>query len=250
MLKKALGLALDLLLPEYCVVCKREGAYLCADCEDDLPRLRKPYCFVCASPRVPQLCDWCRRDAPAFDSVRAPYEFRGSARRMVHDLKYRHVRIAAPYIARLLAEYLERNPYPVDAYCVVPLHGRRERGRGFNQAALIARELGRLTGVPVDGDALRRTRDTPPQVSMETAGERRRNIDEAFECASDVSGRQYMLIDDVATSGSTMSACADALKDAGAAKVWGLAFARQAFLPGENDDGADGDGYGTRGLWV
>ena len=235
LLKRTSLALLDLFLPEHCVVCKREGAYLCADgCADGLARLDRPYCFLCAGPRVPQLCDGCRRSAPAFDSVRAPYEFRAGARRMVHDLKYRQIRIAAPYIAHLLAEYLERNPYPIDAYCVVPLHPRRERSRGFNQSELIARELSRITGIPMD-DALRRTRDTPPQVSMESPADRRKNIADAFECPADVSGHRYMLIDDVVTTGSTMSDCAQALKDAGAANVWGLAFARQALLPGEDD---------------
>ena len=244
LLKRAGGALLDLLLPECCVVCKREGSYLCPDCEPDLPLLQRPYCFLCASPRVPQLCGSCRRSAPAFDSVRAPFEFRGSARRIVHDLKYRHVRIASPHVARLLAEYLERNPYPVDAYCPVPLHPRRERSRGFNQSELIVRELSELTGVPVETSILLRTRNTLPQVSMETTGDRQRNIDDAFECMSDVEGRRYMLIDDVVTTGSTMSACADALKDAGAANVWGLAFARQGELPQEDDGG------GGSGLWV
>ena len=248
-LKRASHALLDLLLPEYCVVCRREGSYLCPDCEPALSTLQKPFCVVCASPRVPQLCDWCRRTAPAFDSVRAPYEFRDTARRIVHDLKYRHIRIAVPRIARLLAEYLERNPYPIDAYCSVPLHPSRERSRGFNQSELITRELSRLTGVPVNSAALRRTRNTPPQVSMETSGDRRRNIADAFECLSDVSARRYMLIDDVVTTGSTMSACADALKNAGAANVWGLAFARQAFLPHDEGD-ASRDVYGARGLWV
>ena len=249
-LKKALEFALDLVLPEFCAVCKREGAYLCDACADELPSLRKPFCFVCASPRVPQLCDWCRRDAPAFDVVRAPYEFRDGVRGIVHDLKYRNIRIAVPYIARLLADYLERNPYPVDAYCAVPLHPRRERSRGFNQSELIARHLSRLTGVPAETTALRRTRNTPPQVSMDTPVDRRRNIADAFECDADVSGRRYLLIDDVATTGSTMSACAGALKDAGASNVWGLAFARQAFLPHEDDDDPAPGGYIARGLWL
>lgn len=228
------------------MVCRREGSYLCADgCEDELARLERPYCYLCASLRVPQLCDSCRRAAPAFDSVRAPYEFRGSARRIIHDLKYRNVRIAAPHIARLLAAYLERNPYPVDAYCAVPLHTRRERSRGFNQSELIARELGKLTGIPVEATTLSRTRNTPPQVSMESSRDRRRNIADAFECQGDVLGRRYMLIDDVVTTGGTMSACALALKDAGAANVWGLAFARQALHPADED--SEG---GINRIWV
>ena len=217
------------------MVCKREGSYLCQECEPDLPPMQRPYCFICASPRIPQLCDSCRRSAPAFDSVRAPYEFRGSARRIVHDVKYRNVRIAVPYVARLLADYLERNPYPVDAYCPVPLHPRRERSRGFNQSELIANHLSKLTGVPVDSTALRRTRNTPPQVNMETPGDRQRNITDAFECHEDLQNRRYILIDDVVTTGSTMSACADALKDAGTANVWGIAFARQS-MSGDDDE--------------
>ncbi len=235
LLKKTSLALLDLVLPEYCVVCKREGNYLCADCESDLPPLRRPYCFLCASPRVPQLCDSCRRSAPAFDSVRAPYEFRGSARSILHDLKYRRIRIAVPYVARLLAAYLERNPYPIDAFCPVPLHPRRERSRGFNQSELIARDLSNLTGIPVETDTLRRTRNTPPQVSMESPGDRRLNITDAFECRADVQGKRYMLIDDVVTTGSTMSDCAQALKDAGALNVWGIAFARQAQRSADDD---------------
>ena len=227
------------------MVCRREGSYLCADCESGLPPLQRPYCILCASPRVPQICESCRRVAPAFDSVRAPYEFLGSARQIVHDLKYRNVRIAVPCIARLLAKYLERNPYPVDAYCPVPLHPRRERSRGFNQSELIANQLSQLTGVPVENTALRRTRNTPPQVSMDSADDRQSNITDAFECPTDVQGRRYMLIDDVITTGSTMSACADALKDAGAANVWGIAFARQGIHGDEDElEGA------VRGVWV
>ena len=250
LLKRTSLALLDLVLPEHCVACKREGSYLCADCEADLPPLQKPYCFLCAGPRVPQLCDSCRRSAPAFDSVRAPYVFRDSARRIVHDLKYRHIRIAAPHIARLLAAYLERNPYPVDTLCPVPLHPRRERSRGFNQSELIARELSRITGIPTDDDALRRTRNTHAQVSMESPEDRRRNIVGAFECSTDMEGRRLMLIDDVVTTGSTMSECADALKNAGAANVWGLAFARQGMLPGDDEHGAGGDGYNAGRLWL
>lgn len=167
--------------------------------------------------------------------MRAPYEFHGSARRIVHDLKYRNVRIAVPHIARLLAAYLERNPYPVDALCPVPLHPRRERSRGFNQSELIARELSSITGIPMDSTALRRTRNTPPQVSMESPADRQQNIAEAFECSANVENRRYILIDDVVTTGSTMSDCAQALKDAGALNVWGIAFARQAQHPADDD---------------
>lgn len=229
LLRRASLALLNLVMPEQCVVCDRESEYICAGCAVSLPDLGKPYCFICASPGVPQLCDICRVNVPAFDSIRAPYEFRGAVRQMTHDLKYRGVRIAAPYMAGLLAEYLERNPYPVDVLLPVPLHWWRERERGYNQSALLADELGRLAGIPVDTFMLKRIRNTPPQVNMESSSARRRNIIDAFQCTQyqGVEGLRCMLIDDVVTTGSTMSACAYALKDAGAAFVWGIAFARQ-----------------------
>ncbi len=114
-----------------------------------------------------------------------------------------------------MAEYLWSEPVPGGVLVPGPLHFRRERSRGFNQSALHAREVGRLTGIPVAEAILRRSRNTAPQVSM--AG---------FECIGDVVGLEILLIDDVVTTGSTMSACAEPLKAAGASSVWGLSLAR------------------------
>ena len=145
---------------------------------------------------------------------------------MVHDLKYRNLRASAPTLGRLIAAHLELDPVRADVLAPVPLHKRRERGRGYNQSELLAREVGKQTAVPVDTSMLRRIRDTAPQVSMPTPEERRRNIEDAFECTGDVSGLTVLLIDDVVTTGSTMSACARPLMAAGASSVWGLALAR------------------------
>lgn len=151
----------------------------------------------------------------------------GAVEQLVYSLKYRNLRAAAPDMGRLLAEYLASNPMPADVLMPVPLHGRRERERGYNQAALLARELSKHTGVPMETRVLRRTRNTPPQVSMKSQEDRRRNMDGAFGCAGNAAGLSVLLIDDVVTTGSTMSACAKALKSAGALSVWGLALARQ-----------------------
>ena len=218
---------LDLVLPVNCVVCGDEGRYLCDGCEHDLPVLMRPYCYLCASPDAPQLCRWCFESSPRFDRARAPYRYDGPVRQMVLDLKYRGVRIAAPPMARLLAQYLERNPYPVNVLMPVPLHPKRERRRGYNQSGLLCRELGRLTGIPVNETSLRRAKNTAPQVEMDSPEGRRNNLARAFECSPGMEGVRVMLIDDVITTGNTMSACAEELKVSGAATVWGLAFARQ-----------------------
>lgn len=100
---------LDLLLPVNSVVCNTEGHYLCcvkAASEQDLPQLNRPYCYLCANPEVPQLCRWCFENSPRFDRASAPYLYDGSAKKMVPDLKYRGVRIAARPMALMLAKYL------------------------------------------------------------------------------------------------------------------------------------------------
>ena len=115
-----------------------------------------------------------------------------------------------------------------DVLMPVPLHGSSERQRGYNQAELLARDLSKRTGLPLASRVIRRLRNTPPQVSVVSHDERRRAVRDAFECKLDVDGQRVLLIDDVVTSGSTMSACAAALKAGGARSVWGLALARQA----------------------
>ena len=94
----------------------------------------------------------------------------------------------------------------------VPLHPRRERERGYNQAELLARELKKRTGLPLESRAIRRLRNTPPQVSVSGYDARARAVRDPFECEVDVGGQRVLLIDDVVTRGSTISACAAALK--------------------------------------
>ena len=125
-----------------------------------------------------------------------------------------------------MADYLLSNPVPADVIVPVPLHSRRERQRGYNQSLLLAKEIDRRCGIEVDGSLLRRRKNTPPQVEMDSPDDRRANMSNSFECPSRLDGLRILLVDDIVTTGSTMFACADALKDAGAESVWGLALAR------------------------
>lgn len=203
-ISKAASSALELLLPLNCVVCNRGGSYLCESCEAPLRKLEKSYCPRCSWPGWASLCHWCTALPLAIDGIRAAYQFEGAVREMVHALKYRNLRAAAPDLGRLLASYLDSNEIPADVAIPVPLHPRRKRERGYNQSELMARELSKRTGVPVQARVLRRTRNAAPQVSLNGHEERRRNIDGAFECGSPVEGLRVLLIDDVVTTGSTM----------------------------------------------
>ena len=131
-------------------------------------------------------------------------------------------------LARLLAGYIAERRTPGDVIVAVPLHRRRLRTRGYNQSELLARDLSKITGLPWGKGTLARVKDAPPQVEAATRAQRRANVEGSYEVTGDVDGRRVLLIDDVVTTGATMSSCAAALKQAGAASVWGLALAREA----------------------
>ena len=133
-----------------------------------------------------------------------------------------------PTLARLLQDYLATNPMPGEVLVPVPLHRKRLRERGYNQSSLLAKELGKLTNLPVVDDCLIRQRYAPPQARTSTVAERRSNVANAFTCRDNrLRDKQVLLLDDVSTSGTTLDACAAALKAGGAASVWGLVLARE-----------------------
>ena len=143
-------------------------------------------------------------------------------------MKYRNLKAISPYLGELLADYIKLNPLPGEALVSVPLHQRRLRERGYNQASLLTQQLSKLINLPAIEDCLIRTKQAVPQVRAADVEERRRNVVDAFECDNKkVSGKQVILVDDVCTSGATLESCAAALKNEGAASVWGLTLARE-----------------------
>ena len=146
----------------------------------------------------------------------------------IHALKYRDVTALAQPLAGLLVETVEPLRPHVDLGLAVPLHPRHLRMRGYNQTALVLRELGRIIDLPYVEDAVQRVRDTPSQVQVGGWEARRENMRGAFRCQDPrVRGRRVLLLDDVCTTGSTLAACADSLYAAGAASVRGVTLARE-----------------------
>ncbi len=220
---------LDLLFPRRCVGCGRGGSFLCASCQDSLPRVVPPYCQSCGmSLGQGNLCAACRRSPLTIDGIRSLLLFEGTVREAILQLKYKNLKaIAAPF-SQLLADYLKANPLPAEVLVPVPLHPRQLRERGYNQSALLAKELAKIYELPVVEGALLRLRNTAPQARTASAEERKNNVQEAFGCGDQrLEGRHVLLIDDVCTTGATLDSCAVALKAAGAASVWGLTVARE-----------------------
>ena len=219
--------ALDLLFPPWCIGCGREGNYICDSCQRLLPFIYPPICPRCGRPLSQEnLCPGCTEEQVEIDGIRSPFLFNGVIRQAIHELKYRNLRALAPLLASFLNDFLLENPVPGDVLVPVPIHRKRQRERGYNQSSLLARELGRLHGLPLVEDCLIRRNYTPAQARTSSVTDRRENVADAFACVDErLQGKQVLLIDDVSTSGATLDACAGVLKSAGAEKVWGLVLA-------------------------
>jgi ComF family protein len=236
---------LDLVFPPFCVVCRAglgEGRRdpLCGSCWHGVERLAPPWCRVCglefgrfgsrAGPApTGYRCGQCRRRPPAFTYARSAAHYGEIVREALHAFKFGGRRALAAPLGDLLAE-MGRLNLPVrdpDLLVPVPLHPRRERERGFNQALLLARHLGRAWQVPVRGDVLVRTAPTSPQTELR-AEARRANVRGAFALRRPelVTGRHVVVVDDILTTGSTAAACASCLREGGAAAVGVLTVAR------------------------
>jgi ComF family protein len=163
----------------------------------------------------------------AIDGIRGVGYLRGPLKRAIYQFKYRQKRKMALPLADLMHHHLLANPLPAELIVPVPLHMDRLRERGYNQAALLARELSERSGLPVEEKSLVRIRETAPQVALK-ADERRKNVRGAFRGQGEkLKDRQVLLIDDVSTTGATLEACAEALREKGAQSVWALVLARE-----------------------
>ncbi len=162
------------------------------------------------------------------DGIRAPFSFDGIVRSAVHFLKYRRIRALAKPLAEFLYAYVQANGIKAEVLLPVPLHPHKLKARGYNQAELLAHELGKLTGWPTETASLVRVTDAPPQARTASAQERRQNVKGAFACkGAYLKGKAVLLIDDVCTTGATINACAEVLKTLPVASVWALTVARE-----------------------
>jgi ComF family protein len=219
-------LALRELLPARCGACGRFGEFLCAGCRAAMLWADGPRCEACWQRSGRRLCPRCEEYGAVCSAIRACCMYDGPAKQVVLGVKYAGHHALAAVMAEVMAERWSGFGLVADVVVPVPLHPRRRRERGFNQAALLADGLGRGLALPLDAVSLRRSRPTPPQARSSGADERRANVFGAFTCAvGPLSGRRALLVDDVTTTGATFTACGTALLEAGVAAVYGYAFA-------------------------
>ncbi len=232
------GAALNFFFPRFCVGCGKEGNFICSACQAELKNIQPPLCHKCGRPMVnssvsrltPQpLCDACTGWQTEIDGIRSVFRFESVIRKAIHEFKYNNLRAIAGGLAKLMGNYLIENHVPGEIMVPVPLHEKRLKERGYNQSALLAKELSTFTRLPVNDDCLIRNRYNLPQAKTKNVEERRQNVIGIFNCINDdLLDKRVLLIDDVTTSGATLNACASALKKAGAKSVWGLTLARES----------------------
>ncbi len=216
----------EIVFPTRCVGCSSPEGWLCDRCLALTGRLPVDRCRICAAPlNGSERCRHCWDYRPAFDRIMVERPFVGPVREAIHRFKFQNARYLALTLATLVSPELSLLP-DGGTVLAVPLHKDRLRERGYNQSGLIAGQLALLLGLSLADNLLVRTRPTKPQVGLPPA-ERRVNVQGAFAVADGVAiPKAVLLVDDVVTTGSTMSECARVLKAAGVERVIGAAIAR------------------------
>jgi len=218
-------------LPPQCPCCEtflEEGENgFCPDCLAGIRWIEPPFCSICGTPFVSKeagthACPSCLTRKRYFTMARALGCYEGSLQKIIHRWKYQGKASVTPYLGEWITERFYRywNPRVLDLLVPVPLHPKRLRERGFNQALLLARALSRRTEIPCQGRILQKKRPTPPQVQLD-GGERERGVKGAFHIADreGVEGKTILLIDDVYTTGATVNECSKVLIRGGAKRV-------------------------------
>ena len=226
-----------LLYPPVCAVCSASigpHEYLCSDCHGKAPRIVHPFCAKCSEPFAgaitgPFACANCAHQTLHFEAAVAAYRSRGIVRKLVHDFKYGgqiHLRHVIGYWLRAALDDPRLRDARFDIIVPVPLHPARERERGFNQAALLAELVAEKMSVEIK-PVLERVRFTTTQTAFDR-DERMENLHNAFRLRkkADVRHLRVLLIDDVLTTGSTLSECARVLRRAGAVSIHAATAAR------------------------
>jgi len=219
--------ALDLLFPPTCGGCDAPGARWCPECQENTTRIETPYCQYCGQPvSGVECCERCETAPPKLSAIRSWAIFDGPIRNALHRVKYRRDVALAEALMRPMINYVFSLGWGVNLVAPVPLSNKRLGERGYNQADLLAKPLALGMGLNYQPKALQRGRDTRSQVDLNLA-QRRENVKDAFSAKGKlIDGKAILIVDDVATSGSTLDACAEALWLAGASDVYGVTLAR------------------------
>jgi len=223
---------IELIYPNTCVLCEKILVYgerrgICSSCEVTYPYLQDQLCAHCGKPLLDEMkekCFDCRKGKSYYESGRSMWVYEEKVREALHAFKYKGHKEKGRLFAKELVRYYNRlTTWEVDCVIPVPLYRKKEKERGYNQAVLIGQYFARSYGVRFEKYGLIRIKATLPQKELKDQ-ERLENMRQAFEAKEKVRGKKILLIDDIYTTGTTINACAKALKNKGASTVYYLAI--------------------------
>lgn len=229
--------ALDFVLPPRCAACGTQtgsAGGLCPSCWQETRFISPPQCLQCGYPFEMHFgsgmrCGACLADPPDYDRARAAVAYDACIAKILISFKHGDRLDLAPGLARWLPRVAEELREGTNVILPVPLHPNRLRQRKFNQSVLLARPLARAWSMPLALDFVRRHRATPSQGRLSSSA-RQRNVQGAFRVTpgrkAEIEGKNFLLVDDVMTTGATASALARCLKHAGAMRVDVITLAR------------------------
>ncbi|MEM7790727.1 MAG: double zinc ribbon domain-containing protein [Verrucomicrobiota bacterium] len=224
--------AADLVFARSCLHCsgrieKGNLQFICRDCHKQIFFAQPPACTTCGHPFAgmlagPQTCSHCAELSPVFDEGKTLFLAKGPARSIIHEIKYHSGFYALSDLQRMVTQCPHYLEYLEDSVLIpVPLHPTKQRERGYNQSEKIARMLAKVASGALVRELLIRSRFTQTQTRLSRA-ERNKNVKNAFALAADavvIRDLNYILVDDVFTTGSTLNACATVLRDAGVTRL-------------------------------
>ncbi|MDD3190693.1 MAG: ComF family protein [Candidatus Pacebacteria bacterium] len=256
---------LDIIFPIHCFGCGKNredllarDRWICPDCLLKINLRKEQVCPFCEKESEGGKTHFKCRDETSLDGLWVAAHYDKLVEKAVHDFKFKFFRGISHPLSGMMEKSLfeaeefgdfqdmllissakedeegiymdeERNKKVETVMIPVPLHKRRYNWRGFNQSALIAQGVSDRLGIAVREDILMRVKNTKPQSKTSDGEERRKNIDNAFDCArpEEIKNKNVILLDDICTTSSTLNECAKELKKAGAKSVWGLVVARR-----------------------
>ena len=217
---------LDLLFPPNCGGCGKVGSCWCVDCQKRVNILDGILCDICGLPQdEPGVCGTCLAERPHFRALRAWAVFSEPIQPALHGLKYRRNISMGDAFALQMAPFVKSLNWQIDMVIPIPLGRKRYKERGYNQVAMIAKPLALALDTRYAPKGLMRRKETRSQVGL-TKVERKANIQNAFQAGRGIAGKSVLIMDDVSTTGSTLSAGAEVLYSAGATDVYALTVAR------------------------
>lgn len=219
----------NVLYPGKCPICEKvtgtASISCCSSCERELPFITGERCMKCGKPvaeEETQYCLDCSKKKHLFEQGLALWSYDSRVKQAVYRFKYKNRREYAAYFGRELVRhyYRQMEGWGADAVLPVPLHAKRYKKRGFNQAELLAKEIGRYLHLPVYADFLLRMKNTKPQKELNEK-ERQKNLKNAFKIdENSVKLKKVILVDDIYTTGATVDIISEVLKEAGIDKVY------------------------------